>query len=191
MQARATKQRHELSGRNSFAVLNKVRCCNSGETASESSNARTSLSALDVHVCGSCTNAHARPVLLHAGVAMKAGAHARRLLQAAMDENLILPEAPSNRQAQADMLARYALMALLHGATSAGALDAALLAVRCLMAMLLPVANSGLQARSGSLRICICIAGSRSCWLRSISLLWHAACRRTRSSAAWSSQACR
>lgn len=90
-----------------------------------------------------------------------------------MDEGLILPEAPSNRQAPADLLARTALTGLLHGATNAGALDAALLAARGLMAMLLPVANSSLQARSGSLRICI--AGSRMCWLRSASLLWHAA----------------
>ena len=92
-----------------------------------------------------------------------------------MDENLILPEAPSNRQAQADMLARGALTGLIHVATTAGALDAALLAARCLMAMQLPVTTSGLQARSGSLRICICIAGSRLCWSRSVSLLWHAA----------------
>ena len=119
-------------------------------------------------------------------MAMKAGAHARRLLQAAMDENLILPEAPGNRQGQADMLARGALMGLVHAATSAGALDAALLAARCLMAMQLPVATSGLQVRSGALRICI--GAPRLCWLRSCGM---PPCGRTWSSAAWSSQACR
>ena len=87
-----------------------------------------------------------------------------------MDDGLIVPEVPSIRQAQGGLAGAHSADGpVTRGHVRWRARCRAAGGPAALMAMLLPVANSSLQARSGPLRICI--AGSRLCWLRSAPLL--------------------